>query len=99
LRLDPVPIYLFLFPSSAGQHLGAASASDEEAAMARMRAASGASIDSQDTLAFSALSGVRPMIETMPLVRAAEAYARMMRGAASDGADVRLAQCGKRCRW
>jgi D-arabinose 1-dehydrogenase-like Zn-dependent alcohol dehydrogenase len=42
--------------------------------------ASGASIDSQDTLAFSALSGVSPMIETMPLARAAEAYARMMRG-------------------
>jgi D-arabinose 1-dehydrogenase-like Zn-dependent alcohol dehydrogenase len=42
--------------------------------------ASGASIDSQDTLAFSALSGVAPMIETMPLARAAEAYARMMRG-------------------
>jgi D-arabinose 1-dehydrogenase-like Zn-dependent alcohol dehydrogenase len=42
--------------------------------------ASGASIDSQDTLAFSALSGVRPMIETMPLARAAEAYARMMHG-------------------
>jgi D-arabinose 1-dehydrogenase-like Zn-dependent alcohol dehydrogenase len=42
--------------------------------------AAGASIDSQDTLAFSALSGVRPMIETMPLARAAEAYARMMRG-------------------
>ena len=32
--------------------------------------ASGASIDSQDTLAFSALSGVRPTIETMPLERA-----------------------------
>jgi D-arabinose 1-dehydrogenase-like Zn-dependent alcohol dehydrogenase len=42
--------------------------------------ASGASIDSQDTLAFSTLSGVRPMIETMPLASAAEAYARMMRG-------------------
>jgi D-arabinose 1-dehydrogenase-like Zn-dependent alcohol dehydrogenase len=42
--------------------------------------ASGGSIDSQDTLAFSALSGVRPMIETMPLAQAAEAYARMMRG-------------------
>jgi D-arabinose 1-dehydrogenase-like Zn-dependent alcohol dehydrogenase len=44
--------------------------------------AAGASIDSQDTLAFSALSGVRPMIETMPLARAPEAYARMMRGEA-----------------
>jgi D-arabinose 1-dehydrogenase-like Zn-dependent alcohol dehydrogenase len=42
--------------------------------------AAGASIDSQDTLGFSALSGVRPMIETMPLSRAPEAYARMMRG-------------------
>jgi propanol-preferring alcohol dehydrogenase len=42
--------------------------------------AAGASIDSQDTLAFSTLSGVRPMIETIPLARAAEAYARMMRG-------------------
>jgi D-arabinose 1-dehydrogenase-like Zn-dependent alcohol dehydrogenase len=42
--------------------------------------ASGASIDSQDTLAFSTLSGVRPMIETMPLKYAAEAYARMMHG-------------------
>jgi D-arabinose 1-dehydrogenase-like Zn-dependent alcohol dehydrogenase len=40
--------------------------------------ASGASIDSQDTLAFSALSGVRPRIETMPLERAAEAYDKMM---------------------
>ena len=40
----------------------------------------GTSIDSQDTLAFSVLSGVRPMIETVPLARAAEAYARMMRG-------------------
>lgn len=42
--------------------------------------AAGASMDSQDTLAFSALSGVRPMIETMPLAEGAEAYARMMRG-------------------
>ena len=44
--------------------------------------AAGASIDSQDTLGFSALSGVRPMIETMPLSRAPEAYARMMRAEA-----------------
>lgn len=42
--------------------------------------ASGASIDSEDTLAFSALSGVRPVIETMPLERATEAYDRMMSG-------------------
>lgn len=42
--------------------------------------AAGTAIDSQDTLAFSVLSGVRPIIETMPLARAPEAYARMMRG-------------------
>jgi len=41
---------------------------------------SGTSIDSEDTLAFSALSGIRPMIETMPLERAAEAYEKMMSG-------------------
>src|SRR5687768_359862 len=43
---------------------------------------SGTSIDSEDTLAFSALANIRPMIETMPLERAAEAYERMMSGAA-----------------
>jgi D-arabinose 1-dehydrogenase-like Zn-dependent alcohol dehydrogenase len=43
---------------------------------------SGTSSDSEDTLAFSALANVRPMIETMPLERAAEAYERMMSGAA-----------------
>lgn len=42
----------------------------------------GASIDSRDTLAFSALSGVRPTIETMPLERAAEAYDKMLRNEA-----------------
>ena len=41
---------------------------------------SGTSLDSQDTLAFSALQGIRPMIETMPLERAPEAYERMMKG-------------------
>lgn len=44
--------------------------------------ASGASIDSEDTLKFSALSGVRPLIERYPLERAAEAYERMMSGGA-----------------
>lgn len=44
--------------------------------------ASGASIDSEDTLAFSALTGVRPTIETLPLERAAEAYDKMMRNEA-----------------
>ena len=43
---------------------------------------SGSSIDSEDTLAFSALTGVRPMIETFPLARAAEGYDRMMSGKA-----------------
>ena len=43
---------------------------------------SGTSIDSEDTLAFSALANIRPMIETMPLEQAAEAYERMMSGAA-----------------
>jgi alcohol dehydrogenase len=44
--------------------------------------AAGTSIDSQDTLAFSALTGVRPTIETMPLERVAEAYDKMMRNEA-----------------
>jgi D-arabinose 1-dehydrogenase-like Zn-dependent alcohol dehydrogenase len=43
---------------------------------------SGTSIDSEDTMAFSVLAGIRPMIETMPLERASEAYDRMMSGAA-----------------
>ncbi len=43
---------------------------------------SGTSIDSQDTFAFSALAGVRPMTEILPLERAAEAYERMMSGGA-----------------
>ena len=43
---------------------------------------SGVAADSEDTLAFSALSGVRPMVETYPLERAAEAYERMMSGEA-----------------
>lgn len=42
--------------------------------------ASGTSRDSEDTLAFSALSDVRPMIETLPLEQAADAYERMMSG-------------------
>jgi D-arabinose 1-dehydrogenase-like Zn-dependent alcohol dehydrogenase len=41
---------------------------------------SGTPGDSEDTLHFSELSGVRPMIETYPLEKAAEAYARMMSG-------------------
>jgi D-arabinose 1-dehydrogenase-like Zn-dependent alcohol dehydrogenase len=44
--------------------------------------ASGTARDSQDTLEFSALSGVRPMIEKYPLEKAAEAYERMLSGKA-----------------
>ena len=43
---------------------------------------SGNSIDSQDTLAFSVLTGVRAMNEIFPLERAAEAYEHMMSGKA-----------------
>jgi len=42
--------------------------------------ASGTPADAEDTLRFSELTGVRPMIETYPLDKAAEAYARMMSG-------------------
>src|SRR6266481_361036 len=42
--------------------------------------ASGTPADSEDTLRFAELSGVRPMIETYPLEKAAEGYARMMSG-------------------
>ena len=43
---------------------------------------SGTSIDSQDTLNFSVMSGVRSMNEVYPLERAAEGYERMMSGKA-----------------
>ncbi len=42
--------------------------------------ASGTPIDAEDTLRFAELTGVRPMIETYPLEKAAEAYARMLSG-------------------
>lgn len=42
--------------------------------------ASGTTADEQDAVRFAALTGVRPMTETYPLERAAEAYARMMSG-------------------
>jgi D-arabinose 1-dehydrogenase-like Zn-dependent alcohol dehydrogenase len=42
----------------------------------------GTSIDSQDTLSFSVMSGVRPMTEVYPLERAGEAYEQMMSGRA-----------------
>ena len=42
--------------------------------------ASGTSIDSEDTLRFSTLFDVKPMIETVPLEQASEALAKMMSG-------------------
>jgi len=42
----------------------------------------GTPADAEDTLRFSELSGVRPIVETYPLERAGEAYARMMSGKA-----------------
>jgi len=44
--------------------------------------ASGTTADEEDTLHFAELTGVRPMIETYPLEKAAEGYARMMSGKA-----------------
>jgi D-arabinose 1-dehydrogenase-like Zn-dependent alcohol dehydrogenase len=44
--------------------------------------AAGTPAASEDTLNFCALTGVRPMIETYPLERTAEAYARMLSGKA-----------------
>jgi D-arabinose 1-dehydrogenase-like Zn-dependent alcohol dehydrogenase len=43
---------------------------------------SGSARDSEDTLQFSALSGVRPMIERYPLEKTAEAFDQMMSGRA-----------------
>jgi D-arabinose 1-dehydrogenase-like Zn-dependent alcohol dehydrogenase len=44
--------------------------------------AAGTPADSEDTLRFAELTGVRSMIETYPLEKAAEAYARMLSGKA-----------------
>jgi len=44
--------------------------------------AAGTPADSEDTLNFCELTGVRPMIETYPLEKAGEAYARMLSGKA-----------------
>ena len=42
--------------------------------------AAGTPADSEDTMRFSELTGVRAMIETYPLEKAAQAYARMLSG-------------------
>jgi D-arabinose 1-dehydrogenase-like Zn-dependent alcohol dehydrogenase len=39
---------------------------------------SGSSIDSEETLAFSALTGVRPQVELFKLEQAEQAFARVM---------------------
>ena len=43
---------------------------------------SGSGLDSEDTLNFSALTGIKPMVETYPLEKASEAFDRMMSGKA-----------------
>jgi D-arabinose 1-dehydrogenase-like Zn-dependent alcohol dehydrogenase len=42
----------------------------------------GSAVDQEDTLAFSVLENIRPMIETASLEQAADAYARLMQGKA-----------------
>jgi len=42
----------------------------------------GTAIDNEDTVAFSVQENIRPMIETVPLEQAADAYAHMMQGKA-----------------
>ena len=44
--------------------------------------AAGTPTDSEDTLRFAEMTGVRPMIEKYPLAKAAEGYARMLSGKA-----------------
>jgi D-arabinose 1-dehydrogenase-like Zn-dependent alcohol dehydrogenase len=44
--------------------------------------ASGIPTDSEDTLRFAAMTGIRPMIEKFPLGKVNEAYARMTSGQA-----------------
>lgn len=44
--------------------------------------AAGTPTDSEDTLRFAEMTGVRPMIEKYPLAKAAEGYAHMMSGKA-----------------
>jgi len=45
-------------------------------------ALTGTPIEAEDTLAFSVRENIHPMVETLPLEQAAEAYARMMEGKA-----------------
>jgi D-arabinose 1-dehydrogenase-like Zn-dependent alcohol dehydrogenase len=52
---------------------------------------SGASIDSQDTMRFSALTGVRSMNEEYPMAKVDDAYERMMSGKARFRVVLRMA--------
>lgn len=56
---------------------------------------SGTNVDSEDTMRFSVQTGVRPMIEVMPLERAQEAYERMLSGAARFRMVLRIRQAVK----
>lgn len=47
--------------------------------------ASGTAKDSEDTLRFAALTGIRPMIETRPLEDAAAGFDRMIRARRASG--------------
>ena len=49
-------------------------------------ALTGSAIDNEDTLAFSVLENIRPMIETVPLEKAPEAFAKMERATKRDSA-------------
>ena len=55
---------------------------------------SGVPTDSEDTLRFAELTGVRPMIERYPLAKAAEAYARMISGRAEFRAVLTMSSGG-----
>ena len=46
---------------------------------------SGTAKDSEDTLNFCALTGIRPMVETLPLEQAAKGYEQMLSGKARFG--------------
>ena len=65
--------------AGAGIELGGSAA---PGAREPRQAGSGIPTDSEDTLRFAEMTGVRPMIEKYPLARAAEGYARMMSGKA-----------------
>ena len=52
----------------------------------------GTGMDCEDTLRFSALTGVRPMIETFPLEKAEDAYNRMMSGEARFRAVIKVSE-------